>query len=138
MLSSEREALEEEIVDAATAAHTAEELRHEINVLEDLVRLAQRVRHSGTDVKWQQLSRLLTDTPEMFGGHQRHKIIIFTEHRDTLTIWSARSPTCSESRVLSSPSTAGSPVRSGSPSRTRSARIPRSRCWSPRTRRARA
>jgi superfamily II DNA or RNA helicase len=85
MLSSEREALEEEIVDAATAAHTAEELRHEIEVLEDLVRLAQRVRHSGTDVKWQQLSRLLTDTPEMFGGHQRHKIIIFTEHRDTLT-----------------------------------------------------
>ena len=85
MLSSEREALEEEIVDAATAARTAEELRYEIGVLEDLVQLARRVRHSGTDVKWQQLSRLLTDTPEMFGGHQRHKIIIFTEHRDTLT-----------------------------------------------------
>jgi superfamily II DNA or RNA helicase len=85
MLSSERETAEEEIVDAATAARTAEELRHEINVLEDLVRLARAVRHSGTDVKWQQLSHLLTDTPEMFGGHQRHKIIIFTEHRDTLT-----------------------------------------------------
>jgi len=85
LLSSERETLEEEIVDAATAARTAEELRHEINVLEDLVRLARRVRHLGTDVKWQQLSRLLTGTPEMFGVHQRHKIIIFTEHRDTLT-----------------------------------------------------
>ena len=84
MLSSEREALEEEIVDAATAARTAEELRHEIGVLEDLVRIARRVRHSGTDVKWQQLSNCSPTPPRCSAGIQRHKIIIFTEHRDTL------------------------------------------------------
>ena len=85
LLSREREELEEEVVDAATAARTAQELRHEIRVLDDLVRIARRVRISGADVKWQQLQRLLTETPEMFGEeYQRHKIIIFTEHRDTL------------------------------------------------------
>ena len=84
-LSGEREELEEEVVDAATAARTAQELQHEIGILDDLVRIARRVRLSGTDVKWQQLQQLLTDSPEMFGaGFQRHKIIIFTEHRDTL------------------------------------------------------
>ncbi len=85
LLSGEREELEEAVVDAATAARTAAELRHEIGVLIDLVRIARRVRVSGTDVKWQQLQQLLTESPEMFGeGSQRHKIIIFTEHRDTL------------------------------------------------------
>ena len=85
LLSGEREELEDEVVDAATAARSARELRHEIGILDDLVRIARRVRLSGTDVKWQQLQQLLTDSPEMFGaGFQRHKIIIFTEHRDTL------------------------------------------------------
>jgi superfamily II DNA or RNA helicase len=85
LLSGEREKLEDEIVDAATAARTAAELRYEIGVLEDLVRIARRVRLSDTDVKWQQLRQLLANSPEMFiEGLQRHKIIIFTEHRDTL------------------------------------------------------
>ena len=85
LLSNEREELEEEVVDAATAARTAQELRHEIGVLDELVRIARRVRISGNDVKWQQLQQLLTETPEMYGdGNRRHKIIIFTEHRDTL------------------------------------------------------
>ena len=84
-MSSERESLEEEVVDAATAARTAAELRHEIGVLDDLVRLARRVRLSGADVKWQQLRQLLTESPEMYrDGSRRHKIIVFTEHRDTL------------------------------------------------------
>jgi superfamily II DNA or RNA helicase len=85
LLSGELEKLEEEVVDAATAARTAAELRQEIGVLEDLVRIARRVRLSSTDVKWRQLRQLLTDSPEMFSeGYERHKIIIFTEHRDTL------------------------------------------------------
>jgi superfamily II DNA or RNA helicase len=85
LLSGEREGLEDEVVDAATTARTAAELQHELSVLDDLVRIARRVRISGTDVKWQQLQQLLTESPEMFGeGFRRHKIIIFTEHRDTL------------------------------------------------------
>jgi superfamily II DNA/RNA helicase len=41
--------------------------------------------HSGQDRKWDELSRLLQNTPEMQDaeGRQR-KLIIFTEHRDTL------------------------------------------------------
>ena len=85
LLSGEREALEDEVVDAATTARTVAELQHELGVLDDLVRIARAVRISGTDVKWQQLQQLLTESPEMFGeGFGRHKIIIFTEHRDTL------------------------------------------------------
>ncbi|MGH7861053.1 MAG: helicase-related protein, partial [Candidatus Dormibacteraceae bacterium] len=44
-----------------------------------------RVRQSGTDRKWDELSRLLQNNTEMFdaAGHRR-KLVIFTEHRDTL------------------------------------------------------
>jgi hypothetical protein len=48
--ADELEDLEEQVVDAATAARTAEELRHEIAVVRDLVSLARSVRHSGSDV----------------------------------------------------------------------------------------
>ena len=40
---------------------------------------------SGTDVKWQQLSDCSPTLRRCSAGYQRHKIIIFTEHRDTLT-----------------------------------------------------
>ena len=107
LLSGEREKLEEEVVDAATAARTAQELRHEIAVLEDLVRIARRVRLSGTDVKWQQLRQLLTNSPEMFSeGYERHKIIIFTEHRDTLGYLTGKIATCWARQNQSSRSTA--------------------------------
>lgn len=83
--SDEREATEEEVVDQATAARTIAELQAEINQLGDLENLALRVRRSGKDCKWDELSKLLQDKAEMFdaGGHRR-KLVIFTEHRDTL------------------------------------------------------
>jgi len=59
---------EDEVVDAATAARTGAELRHEIGVLAGLVDVARRVRLSGTDRKWAELSDLLTRTPEIWGG----------------------------------------------------------------------
>ncbi len=41
--------------------------------------------HSGQDRKWDELSRLLQDTPQMHDGHgHQRKLILFTEHRDTL------------------------------------------------------
>ncbi len=85
MTGSEREEAEEQVVDAATAAQTLAELDKEIAVLADLVELATRVRHSGTDRKWTELRSLLLDEQAMYDGHgHRRKIIIFTEHRDTL------------------------------------------------------
>jgi SNF2 family DNA or RNA helicase len=82
---SEVERLEEEIADKATAARTIDELRKEIEALKGLEALALRVRQSGTDRKWEELSRLLQGNAEMFDPQgQRRKLIIFTEHRDTL------------------------------------------------------
>ena len=79
------EALEEQLVDQATAAQTIQELEAEIIILEALEEQARQVVHSGQDRKWDELSRLLQDTPEMHDDAARQrKLIIFTEHRDTL------------------------------------------------------
>ena len=82
----EADELVEEVVDQATAARTAEELRAEILVLKDLERLADRVRRDpGSDRKWQELSKILSDGEIMLDKNgRRRKFIIFTEHRDTL------------------------------------------------------
>lgn len=79
------EKFEETVVDQATAAQTIHELELEIKILENLEEQAKKVVHSGQDKKWDQLSKLLQDTPEMYDvdGRQR-KLIIFTEYRDTL------------------------------------------------------
>jgi superfamily II DNA or RNA helicase len=81
----ELEELEEELVDEASAAHTIAELEHEIATLADLEDLARQLRDSGADRKWEELSELLQETPEMFDSHgSRRKLIVFSEHRDTL------------------------------------------------------
>jgi superfamily II DNA or RNA helicase len=76
----EAEEIESEVADAATAARTIAELDKELALLADLIELARRVRHSATDKKWTELRELLTDNTMITG----EKIIIFTEHRDTL------------------------------------------------------
>ena len=81
----ELEELEEELVDEASAARTIVELELEIATLTGLEELAHRSRNSGADRKWEELSNLLQHTPEMFDAHgNRRKLIIFSEHRDTL------------------------------------------------------
>jgi SNF2 family DNA or RNA helicase len=82
----ELEDLEEEIVDQASAAKTIAELEAEIETLRGLEGLAERVRRAGTDAKWTRLAELLQDPEaEMFDETgKRRKLIIFTEHRDTL------------------------------------------------------
>lgn len=83
--SSELEATEELIVDQATAAQTIAELEAEIATLSTLERMANDVRQSGEDRKWDELSQLLQDNHEMFDPDgNRAKLIIFTEHKDTL------------------------------------------------------
>lgn len=82
---AEVEETEEQIVDLATAAQTIAELQAEINTLKNLEALALQVRRSRQDKKWEELSKLLQDNPEMFDTQgSRRKLIIFTEHRDTL------------------------------------------------------
>jgi len=97
--------VEEEILDQATAASTMAELRLEIDTLARLEQLADRVRQSGQDTKWRELSHLLgeiftpaalapriaeTRTPYGAGTIPKptpspnQKLVVFTEHRDTL------------------------------------------------------
>ena len=83
--AEEQENLEETLVDDATAAQTVAELVSEIRILEGLEHQAKAVVASGQDRKWDELSKILQNNPEMHdaAGRQR-KIIIFSEHRDTL------------------------------------------------------
>jgi len=102
---------EEEILDQATAARSITELKAEIETLKGLGSLALEVRRSGMDTKWRELSSLLCEifteaaitdcaaepvvpygsgkiphpTPSV---HQ--KLVIFTEHRDTLNYLESR------------------------------------------------
>jgi len=101
----EVENAEEEILDQATAANTITELKAEIGLLKNLELIAAEVKRSGKDTKWSELSRLLgvlftrAGIDHMVGefnvpygsgeipppkpsAHQ--KIVIFTEHKDTL------------------------------------------------------
>jgi SNF2 family DNA or RNA helicase len=92
LAESEREELEERVVDQASAAATAAELEAEIATLRSLEELARRVRAAQKDTKWIELAALLQDgNAEMFDGSgRRRKLIIFSEHRDTLNYLAER------------------------------------------------
>ena len=97
-------AAEEEILDQATAARSIAELRIEIETLRILEASALTVRRSGNDTKWMQLSSLLGEIFTSAATHRvaepeapygagkipphtpspHQKLVIFTEHRDTL------------------------------------------------------
>jgi SNF2 family DNA or RNA helicase len=103
---NEVEAAEEQILDQATAARTITELKAEIDTLKQLEGLALAVRRSGTDRKWVELANLLSEifTPATIASGLTEaatngdaeaanlakqsatpKLVIFTEHRDTLS-----------------------------------------------------
>ena len=95
--ATEQELLEDTLVDEATAARTIAELEAEIVILRGLEAQAKAVVASGRDRKWEELSALLQHQPAMFattgaaggadgagGAKRRRKLIVFTEHRDTL------------------------------------------------------
>jgi len=85
MLGGEYEEWVEDVVDQATAAETIDELEAEIISLKALESQARTVVQSGNDKKWEELSSLLQESPEMYtSSGNRRKMIIFTEHRDTL------------------------------------------------------
>lgn len=91
LTAEEYEAYAERVVDQATAAATIPELGAEIAILRQLEEDAADVVRSGKDKKWEEFSALLQDRPEMrtADGRQR-KLIVFTEHRDTLTYLATR------------------------------------------------
>lgn len=83
--AEEQENLEEQLVDQASAAQTIGELEGEILVLQALIQKAQDLVNSKQDRKWEELSKILQDDPHLKDNDGRlRKIIIFTEHRDTL------------------------------------------------------
>jgi SNF2 family DNA or RNA helicase len=104
-------AAEEEILDQATASRSIAELKIEIETLKRLESLALGVRRSGTDTKWRELASLLSEifttagdaggVIERIAGHSKEKIprpassphqklVLFTEHRDTLNYLETR------------------------------------------------
>jgi superfamily II DNA or RNA helicase len=108
---NEVQAAEEEILDQATAARTIDELKAEIATLGRLESLAHAVRRSGEDRKWRELASLLgeifkpaaipNDTPGEVSSagastipppnpSPQQKLIVFTEHRDTLSYLETR------------------------------------------------
>ena len=85
LTAEEQEQVEATLVDQATASRTSAELAQEIRLLQALELQAKAVVASGQDRKWDELSRLLQYDPAMrdASGRQR-KLIVFSEHRDTL------------------------------------------------------
>lgn len=83
--SDELEQTEERVADQVSAAKTIQELEAEIETLKRLEYMANQVRNSGLDKKWDELSSILQDDSRFKDeGGQLQKLIIFTEHRDTL------------------------------------------------------
>lgn len=100
---NEIEEAEAQVLDQATAARSITELKTEIGTLARLEGMAAALRRSGEDKKWRELAHLLAeiftpaalknivaetrsqygDTPPKSSPSQ--KLVIFTEHRDTLT-----------------------------------------------------
>jgi hypothetical protein len=83
---TELESLEEsQILDGVTAAVDQVELANEIQTLRKLVVLARDVLDSKADTKWLELKSIL-DSEQMKTGDEGsfEKLIVFTEHRDTL------------------------------------------------------
>jgi superfamily II DNA or RNA helicase len=107
----EVQAAEAEILDQTTAARTIDEFKAEIATLGRLEALAGAVRRSGEDRKWRELAGLLSviftpaavaqqvaEEPVPYGAgpippptpSPRQKLVIFTEHRDTLSYLDTR------------------------------------------------
>ncbi|MDX2031513.1 MAG: helicase-related protein [Blastocatellia bacterium] len=92
---NEIEAAEEEILDQATAARSIAELKAEIETLTRLESLALAVRRGGEDKKWRELAGLFGEIFATASAREaselslpaaspHQKLVLFTEHRDTL------------------------------------------------------
>lgn len=80
----ELEGMEDDMLDGATAAETLEELGKEIESLKKLESDADSLRRSNVDRKWEELAQILQMDNMKDSLGNREKLIIFTEHKDTL------------------------------------------------------
>jgi superfamily II DNA or RNA helicase len=87
---AEREAIEQQLTDNATASRTIEELAAEIDQLKDLEKLAKQLLTSGQDAKWLQLDAILNDPLMLDQRGYRRKLVIFSEFKDTLSYLAQR------------------------------------------------
>nr|BAL53118.1 hypothetical conserved protein [uncultured Gammaproteobacteria bacterium] len=78
------EAARDRLVDEYTAARELEQLRAEIAALKELVEQARRVRERANDSKLAALKKCLDDAQFAELKDGRGKLLVFTEHRDTL------------------------------------------------------
>jgi superfamily II DNA or RNA helicase len=78
------DAVRDQLVDEYTAALELEQLRAEISALKELVEQARRVRENANDSKLTALKKCLGEAQFMDLKDGRGKLLIFTEHRDTL------------------------------------------------------
>jgi hypothetical protein len=84
------DAVRDQLVDEYTAAAELEQLRAEISALKELVEQARRVREKGgtgfqpVDSKLAALKKCLGEAQFISLADGRGKLLIFTEHRDTL------------------------------------------------------
>ncbi len=81
--AEEFEELEDEAIENAMSAESIVELEREITELRVLEMLAADLRASGQDKKWVELRDILQSDEFNTPGEPR-KLIVFTEHRDTL------------------------------------------------------
>ena len=107
----EVEAAESAVLDEATAASTIVELQAEIGSLKRLQALAAEIVRSGDDTKWRELSNLLLEVfasegavggagspsgdpteaaSRRLNASPGQKLVVFTEHRDTLAYLARR------------------------------------------------
>ena len=108
--------------------------KHEIVILPGLEQQAKAVVASGQDRKWDELSKILQNDPEMRDAvrppAQDHHLFRAPRHAE---LPAPQSPGCSATATPSSPSTAARIATSAAASRRCSAPTPTSACWSPRT-----
>ena len=78
------DAARDQLVDEYTAALELEQLRAETAALKDLVEQARRVRESASDSKLAALRKCLEEAQFQDLKDGRGKLLVFTEHRDTL------------------------------------------------------
>lgn len=77
----ENQAEDEE--DEQISVYDVEQARRELVILEPLIKKTQQLVDSGTTAKWEKLKEML-DTGQAFDKESDRKLLIFTEHKDTL------------------------------------------------------
>jgi len=71
-----------ERLEGVTAAQTSDELREELEELDELIRLALEAEKAGEEAKVQELRRVIE---KHLRHHPEEKLLVFTEFKDTLT-----------------------------------------------------